>query len=196
MPNDTHVERRSSVLEVWKVVSPLPRLFRRTTEFLLSNQEQRPAEVMELILHCYQTRRNISAWREGFEKGLQKCSFIRSADHKDEANMGVSIAAQCIVQRLIVALEPHGESAPAFEEETQDLANRLLSGSLLQVNSDHPRFDLPLAQKKMIARSIVATEDPWTQALKIASNAIEPGRKHITRQIFKDWCDWLGRKIE
>jgi hypothetical protein len=192
MPPNTHPERHDIGLEVWSVVSPLPRLFRRVSEYILSSHAQDPPEVMELMLRCYRARQKIEIWRVRFEKDMDECPHKRNDDHRYRGNLGVAMAAQCMVQRLIVALEPRSGDALRLERQVHELAEGLIAFS----GDRCPRLDVVLAQKYAIADAVLRTKDMYLQAAQGSTDGIEAGRTHINRQIFGDFCTALGRRID
>lgn len=176
---------------VWIIVSDLPELFRRSSRHLLQGQSSDPSEIMDLMLRCYNLRHNIMLWIQDYNAKRMR---QQAADvYSDRGNLGGAMAAQCMVQRLLVTLQPRGVESIELESSTQELAEELVT---FAEGGDMPQFlcmDLILAQKRVIANAVLATRDAWMNALESRPRSNHGGRSHIDPQLFKDYCGRLGR---
>ena len=148
---------------------------------------------MDLILKSYQCRQSLLAWREEFRAQVGCCTHM-SPNYKHREILGASLAMQCILQRLIVALEPLHVGAADLEHETQTLAERVLTLSEEARADENPRKDIYLVQKRLIASSVIDSKQTWLQAVEKHGGAVREGGGHIRREHFKQWCDLFRRR--
>jgi hypothetical protein len=165
------------------------------TEYILSLNIQHPAEVMKLMLRCYAIKQKIDTCRMRLEKDMNRCLYKHSGKHQHCENLGVAMAANCMIQRFIVALEPRSNDALRLEWQAQELANGIIALSERAVAEGHAHLDLFLAQKCVVANAVVTTKDSWLEAARDSTGAIEAGRTHISRNIFRSFCSALGRRL-
>jgi hypothetical protein len=181
------------ISSLWIHASPTPRLFRQTTACVTEPRANDPGTILQLILELYRTRQHILSWREKFTQ----FALERHADrHRLRLReiLGVSFAVQMVLNRLIVALEPHAAEAPSFENETQAFAEKIIALGDEAAREALPTSDLLLAQKIVIARAAKESEEDWKLAVSRGTIPALPGRKCVSAVVFERWCISLGRR--
>lgn len=174
-------------------MSPMARLFRKTTAVVTVSQASDPGTVLQLILESYQARQNLLSWREEFTR----FAFERYADRqrlKLRELLGVSLAAQTILNRLVVALEPRAAEALALENETQAFAEKIVALCNEAAKEALPTSDLLLAQKMVIAEAAKVSEDDWRLSISGGTDHAVSGGQCVPAALFEGWCNRLGRR--
>jgi hypothetical protein len=181
------------ISSLWIHASPTARLFRKTTAFVVGTIAADPGSIFQLILEAYQTRQNLISWREKF---TQFASEHYADRHKLRLRelLGVSLAVQIVLNRLVVALEPRATEARSLETETQAFAEKIITLCDEAAREALLASDLLLAQKLVIAKAAKHSEDDWNLAVSRDADPTEPKRKCVLAALFYRWCTSLGRR--
>lgn len=178
---------------LWIHASPTARLFRQTSVCVAGTGANDPGTILQLILEAYQTRQNLLTWRENFTKFAAERQADRNRSKLREL-LGVSFAVQIVLNRLIVALEPHAAEARTFENETQAFADRVIVLCDEAAKEALPTFDMLLAEKIVVAKAAKESEDDWMWAVSGGTSSTCRGRKCVPAAIFEKWSISLGRR--
>jgi hypothetical protein len=170
-------------------MTPIPRIFRQTTFYICTSTHPDPALRDEILLEAYNTRQTILSWSKDFHIFYQRYQN-HLFEYKLHELLGVSLAMQILLQRIIVALQPLDPGSALMEQETQGIAERLIGLQGEAAVAVHPRTNILLAQKVFIARATIVSRDEWSEAVSVT------GRRVVCRELFEHWCELLGRKID
>lgn len=181
------------ISSLWIHASPTPRFFRQTTAIIVGTEASDPGTIFQLLIEIYQTRQNLVQWRKTFS--------IFAAERYTERHrlrlrelLGVSLAVQTVLNRLVVALEPRAAEASGYENETQAFAGQIISLCSEAAAEALPTSDLLLAQKLVVARAARESEHNWK--LEISRGPIYgvERRTCVSVALFDRWCTSLGRR--
>jgi hypothetical protein len=182
-------DRDPIVTSLWTHMTPIPRLFKRTTTYVCTSTNPNHALRDEIILQAYDTRANLLSWSQEFHTFYQRYQS-QIVEFKLHELLGVALAMQILLQRIIIALQPMDQGSALLEQETQGIAQRLIGLQNEAGLVQHPRTHILLAQKVFIARATVASREDWGNGLEWT------GRGVVSKEIFERWCGFLGRKID
>jgi hypothetical protein len=183
-------DRHPIITSLWTHMSPIPRLFRQTTTYIYTSTHPDHALRDELLLRAYDIRQTLLSWGEEFH-AFQQQYQSQVFELKLHELLGVALAMQILLQRIIVALQPLDPDAVLLEMETQGTAERLVALQNEAMHAMHPRTTILLAQKVFIARAAIASKDDWSGGMFGVT-----ARGVISREIFGRWCELLGRKLD
>ncbi|KFY79525.1 hypothetical protein V499_01500 [Pseudogymnoascus sp. VKM F-103] len=178
---------------LWIHASPTARLFRQTSVCITGTGADDPGTILQLILEAYQTRQNLLTWRENFTKFAAGRQADRYRSRFREL-LGVSLAVQIVLNRLIVALEPRAAEARTFENETQAFADRVIVLCDEAAKEALPTANMLLAEKRGIAKAAKESGDDWMWAVLGGTYRTCRGRKCVPAAVFEKWSISLSRR--
>ncbi|KAL7945383.1 hypothetical protein V8C42DRAFT_55866 [Trichoderma barbatum] len=195
-------------LALWGGLIEMPRLFKKTTELLLSPRPPSLKEVDDLTERLLAKRKNLLTWLTMLQMhpivkagGLREDEygvlvFTEDFDYRELgpwcltrlALRGTYAVCRMIKSRLLYAISP--ANFRHFEAEAQDIAHRILSlKEDMALSKDSALiWNQFMAQGSWIAKGIVETKDTWA----------EEGEGHegmLSKLKFKKWNEVIGRKI-
>lgn len=183
-------ECHSMVSSLWINANPTARLFRKITAIIVGLEVSNPGSILQLILEIHQTRQNLLHWTQNFQRFASE-RYAERHRLKLRELLDVSLAVQTVLNRLIVALEPHATEAASYEDETQAFSDQIgfLCGEA--ASEDLLVSDLLLAQKLGVARAAKESENDWRR--EIAGDTVHTvARKCVSGLLFDRWCISLG----
>lgn len=189
-------ERHELVIELWTHVFPKARLFKLTTEYILSADSEQDAKDPEvakaIVAECHELRRLHVEWRDEYTTFSQLHDACSSPRFKYREFMALSFSSQLLCTLLIVALDPTAPSSRYLAEEVQDMAEMII---LLHEEArlcQDWQCDVLMAKKLVFAKAAIAMKDGWARALNGDETCLS-AQKTISRELFIDWNKRIGR---
>lgn len=195
-------------LALWGGLIGMPRLFKNTTELLLSPCPPSQQEADDLTERLLAKRKNLIVWLDWIRKSpIAQAGGIREDNYgvlvfSDDfdyrklgpwcltrlALRGTYAVCRMIKSRLLYAISP--SKFHDLETEAQDIAHRILNlKEEVAASRDSPLvWSQFLAQGSWIAKGIVETKDTWAEDK-------EGHQGMISKCKFEEWNEAIGRKI-
>ncbi|KAL7811704.1 hypothetical protein V8C44DRAFT_330095 [Trichoderma aethiopicum] len=195
-------------LALWGGLIVMPRLFKNTTELLLSACPPSQTEIDDLTERLLAKRENLIVWLDWIrKKPIAQAGWIREDkygvlvfssdfDYKKLgpwcltrlALRGTYAVCRMIKSRLLYAISP--SRFHDLEVEAQDIAHRILNlKEEVAASQDSPLvWSQFMAQGSWIAKGIVETKEAWAE---------EKDRHQgmLSKCKFEKWNEAIGRKI-
>ena len=141
-------ERHYIALSLWTYLFPIASLFRLTTEYI-APRERAPSQSLYSKLFFKPTKSGATSWNGA--KGTLAFALEHQAcvgsNFKAREFIGISYAAQSMVQRFIAALELMRLGAQAMEREIQALAGKIFELQEEAQWSENWQCDVLMTQK-------------------------------------------------
>ncbi|PNP53544.1 hypothetical protein THARTR1_06238 [Trichoderma harzianum] len=195
-------------LALWGGLIEMPRLFKRTTELLLSSCPPSPNEIDDITERLLAKRKNLVIWLSLVKKRpISQSSVLREDEYgvlvfpgefdyrklgpwclTRLALRGTYAVCRMIKSRLLYAIAP--AKFHHLEVEAQDIAHRILNlkEEMAPFKDSALIWNQFMAQGSWIAKGIAETKDAWGE---------EGGRHNdmLSKSKFKRWNEVIGRKI-
>ncbi|KAL7823753.1 hypothetical protein V8C26DRAFT_383739 [Trichoderma gracile] len=204
----TLTKDKEFALALWGGLIVMPRLFKDTTELLLSTCPPSQQEVDDLTEQLLAKRKNLIVWLDWIrKKPIAQAGGIREDDYgvlvfssdfdyrklgpwclTRLALRGTYAVCRMIKSRLLYAISP--SKFHDLETEAQDIAHRILNlKEEVAASKDSPLvWSQFMAQGSWIAKGIVETKDTWAEDK-------ERHQGMISKCKFETWNEAIGRKI-
>ncbi|OTA00753.1 hypothetical protein A9Z42_0010170 [Trichoderma parareesei] len=194
-------------LALWGGLIGMPRLFKNTTELLLSPCPPSQQETDDLTERLLAKRKNLIVWLDWIRKspiaqagGIREDNYgvLAFSDDFDYRKLGpwcltrlalrgTYAVCRMIKSRLLYAISP--SKFHDLETEAQDIAHRILNLKEVAASRDSPLvWSQFMAQGSWIAKGIVETKDTWAEDQ-------EGHQGMISKCKFGEWNEAIGRKI-
>jgi hypothetical protein len=202
--DESFTEQQSFTLALWGSLVIGPRVFKETTDVVLSPGPVDPKVVDSLVERIVRARENLRRWlvksheRDGpldelpewLEDGLtfdwprHKVGKRSSAHASQLALQGSYLMGRIFKARLLYALAP--ARFHHLEVECQELAGRIMALKRHSPNEeDMAIWSLFMSQCTWVARGILETREMWSDGCQHREGMIEQWK-------FKAWCLSIG----
>jgi len=186
-------ERHYLVLKQWTLVFPISRLFRLTTNCIMSINEEDPDLI---IAECHQVHSNLIAWRNEYGNFALQHNACKGGNFKAREFIGGSYASQLLLLRCIVALGPLRSEARQLEAEVQQMAAIIARLDEESRWSENWECDALMAKKVVFGEAARKSKDEWLGAVNGKRKFLAKGRAVISAVVFARWDRLHGKDFE